>query len=347
MNGAKSYEAVLRQRLARGLDVTENVIVKVDCEISTFTTFSSEWMEKYVKANNKHSEFQNKESMLRSNLLPYFGNLQLDKINNRNIEEYKAKKVKNGLSHKTINNHLTMLRKCLGTAQEWNLLEHLPRIKMLRVNPPKTTYLSSGECNQLLKHSEDQWYEMIYVALNTGLRFGELTALKWCDIDFERKILTIQRAVYRGVLGTTKSNKVRKIPLNDDVLKILSLKTATSGYIFCHKDGSILTHSSCRKKIKYIAKQAGIGNICWHDLRHAFSSKLANSGVAIQQIKALLGHSDIKTTMRYAHISPTSLVEAISKLYDQNIVGPYMAPDDIKSNNYLDKSTALPLLQMA
>lgn len=344
--GAKVYEAILRKRVAQG----ENIFDYKSEEkkiVPTFLTFSSEWMEEYAKANNKQSEYNNKESMLRINLIPHFGNLCLDQISNRNIEEYKAKKINAGLSPKTINNHLTVLRKCLGTAQEWEIIKNIPRIKMLRVDPPKTTYLTTDEYTKLLNKAEGIWYEMIYVALNTGLRFGELTALKWCDIDFERKVLTVQRALYRNILGTTKSNKVRKIPLTDNVLKIFSLARKTANYIFCHKDGSTLTHSSCRKKIKEIAKLARIKNICWHDLRHAFASNLANKGVAIQQIQALLGHTDIKTSMRYSHISSASLVEAINKLQPNIYIGPSMAPEEIKVLKHQGKKATILLPQTA
>lgn len=330
--GAKAYESVLRQKLSRGEDLSD--VGKVSAEVPTFSKFSADWLKQYAKANNKNSEFENKESILRSNLLPFFNGLRLDEISNRNIEEYKAIKVNYGLRPKTINNHLTVLRKCLGTAQEWGLVEHLPKIKMLRVDPPKTTYLTTEECQRLLSGAEGKWYEMIYVALNTGLRFGELTALMWVDVDFERKILTIQRALYHSILGSTKSNRIRKIPLTDGVLGVLASKKKTKGYIFCHDDGSLLTHSSCRKKLMTIAKVSGIEKMGWHKLRHTFASNLANRGVAIQQIQALLGHTDIKTSMRYSHISSASLVEAIDKLQENDNFGHPVDTNPIEMTNY-------------
>ena len=90
------------------------------------------------------------------------------------------------------------------------MVENVPKIKMLRVDPPKTTFLTADECQRLLNNADGMWNEMIYMALNTGLRFGELTALMWIDVDSERKILTVQRALYHGILGSTKSNKIRK-----------------------------------------------------------------------------------------------------------------------------------------
>lgn len=343
--GAKEYEAFLKGRLMRGEKIEEEKdIIR---EKPTFSIFSKEWMEKYAKANNKQSEYRNKESVLRSSLLPFFGEFKIDAITNHVVENFKAEKTKKCLSPKTINNHLTVLRKCLNTASDWEIIEFIPKIKLLRVDPPKTTFFSDDECRKLLSESKGVWYEMIYVGLNTGLRFGELTSLKWCDIDFERKVLTVQRAIYKGIVGSPKSNKIRKIPLTEGVLKVLAEKKKTTGYIFSHEDGSYLSHSSCTKKIKALGKKLEIQNIGWHKIRHTFASHLANAGVAIQQIQSLLGHSDIKTTMRYAHISSASLIEAISKLQQDNNFGPHMDPAGLDPVIYPIEKSLSPALNIA
>lgn len=134
----------------------------------------------------------------------------------------------------------------------------------------------------------------------------------WIDVDSERKILTVQRALYHGILGSTKSNKIRKIPLTDGVLRMLASKKKTKGFIFSHDDGSLLTHSSCCKKIFAIAKMAGIEKIGWYQLRH----------------------TDIKTSMRYSRISSASLVEAIDKLQENDNFGHPVDTGGIGMTNY-------------
>lgn len=312
MSGAKIYESMLRQKLARG-ESLETPQEKIKT-IPMFTEFSNEWMTSYVENNNKWSEVQNKRTILKVNLVPFFGNFRLNQISSRDTEEYKALKIKSGLNPKSINNHLSCLRKCLNTASEWNIITTIPKIKLLKVPPPETFFITPEECDMLIQVADGYWHDMILTVLRTGLRFGELIALKWSDVDYDRKILTVQRSIVRGRLGSTKSNKNRIIPLAYDLSELLASKKRTSEYIFTDENGDTLKQDYCRVKILALAKLASIRRIGWHALRHTFASHLANNGVTIQVIKQLLGHSDIKTTMRYTHLATETMVDAIAVL---------------------------------
>lgn len=312
MSGAKIYESMLRQKLARG-ESLETPQEKIKT-IPMFTEFSNEWMTSYVENNNKWSEVQNKRTILKVNLVPFFGNFRLNQISSRDTEEYKALKIKSGLNPKSINNHLSCLRKCLNTASEWNIITTVPKIKLLKVPPPETFFITPEECDMLIQVADGYWHDMILTVLRTGLRFGELIALKWSDVDYDRKILTVQRSIVRGILGSTKSNKNRIIPLAYDLSELLASKKRTSEYIFTDENGDTLKQDYCRVKILALAKLAGIRRIGWHALRHTFASHLANNGVTIQAIQQLLGHSDIKTTMRYTHLATETMVDAIAVL---------------------------------
>lgn len=310
--GAQAYEAILRQKLARGEVVSPTE--ELAKEMPTFATFANEWMSSYVENNNKYSEVQNKRTILKLNLLPFFGTTPLDQITIRSVEEYKALKIKSGLKNKSINNHLSCFRKCLNIAQEWGVIESVPRIRLLKVPPPETFFLTPEECDALLQVAENNWHDMVFTVLRTGLRFGELIGLKWSDVDLKGKLLTIQRSIVRKRVGSTKSNKIRKIPLADDLLQLLASKKRKGEFIFTDENGEMLKQDFCRTKILALAQQAGIRKIGWHTLRHTFASHLANNGVTIQAIQQLLGHSDLKTTMRYTHIAPETLVDAIEVL---------------------------------
>lgn len=309
--GAKAYEACMRQKLARG-EAIMPVSDKVEA-IPSFSEFSKKWLDVYVKQNNKYSEILNKESVLRAHLNPFFKDKPLNKVNNLDIESYKAKKRESGQSNKSINNHLIVLSKCLNIAQEWGIIQITPKIKLLKVQPQKFDFLSIEECQLLLDHCEGTLKEMVLLGLKTGLRFGELIALEWKDINFSSNLMTVQKSITRGRIGGTKGNKIRYVPLLNDVAQILKARNQVDGYVFS-KDNKHLGPVGCLGRLHRACERAGMRRIGWHTLRHTFASHLAQNGVSIILIKDLLGHADIKTTMRYSHLSSTVVRGAIETL---------------------------------
>jgi len=313
--GARAYEIHLRHKLSRGepFNAEENKI--------TYRKFAADWLQTYVKNNNKYSEVISKEQILRVHLIPHFGDRKLDAINSLDIEKYKAKKIEAKLSPKTINNHLTVFRKSLQCAFEWGIIEKMPVIKNLKTLPQKYDYLTIKECKQLIEKADGVWLEMIHVVIETGLRFGELIALAWDDIDFKKRELTVKQAFAKGVLGSPKSNQIRYIPMSKSVYEVLHRMEKGEDYIFSDANGKPLKQIACIKKLHRICNRAGIRKIGWHCLRHTFASHLAQAGANIVSIQSLLGHSDIRTTMRYAHINGTALREAINILNRNNEAG--------------------------
>ena len=316
--GTEMYEASLRQKLARG-EPLEEVEEKPKAQIPVLSEFYKTWMTSYSETNNKPSTIISKRSIFEHGLLPYFGNRLLDDIGTKDIEGYKAYKLKEGLKNKTINNHISCLGTCLKIAADWEVINNLPKIKLLKVPPPQTTFLTEDECKALLSTVGDNIYhDMIFTVLRTGLRLGELIALKWSDLDFNNQTMKVQRSITVGIEGSTKSNKVRQIPILDTLINVLLLREKNGEYVFPRDDGSPMSQSQSEKQLKKFFYQAGIKkNISWHGLRHTFASHMANNNVNVQVIKELLGHSDIKTTMRYVHIAQESLVKAIDVL-EQN-----------------------------
>jgi len=310
LNGAKAYEALLRGKLAQGKPIMDK-----QEESTNFAQFVDKWFNTYVITNNKPSEQLNKKTAIKKHLKPFFGKMEIDKITSMNIEEFKAKKQNEGKCNKSINNYLGMLSKCLNCAEEWELINNAPRIKPLKVPPQKFRFFTEDEYNKLLEEAKkisQEFYEMVLFTLRTGVRVGELKALKWEDIDFKNKKITIERSIVNGIIGSPKSNKTRIIPLAQDILETLAAKKRTpkDSYIFdIHK-----SRFSLNRKLKRCCKHLDLEVGGWHDLRHTFASKLANSGVSLQVIQALLGHSDLKMTQRYAHLEPLTLSDAIKTL---------------------------------
>ena len=311
--GSRAYEALLRQKLAQGENLTDTTNPKI-APTYNFKDFVVKWFEVYVKNNNKPSEIKRKKCTLRKHLLPYFGEYQLDKIKSLDIEEFKTEQIKKGFSAKSINNHLGILGKCLRTAIDWDIIKTVPRLKLLKVQPQKFDYLSETEAKQLLLTATGIWHDLILTALYTGLRFSELIALSWEDVNFKEKVLTVKNSFSNGILGSTKSNKIRYIPLTDELCELFRQLQKDNGFIFLNSEGENLKPDSCRRNLHWICDKAGLRHIGWHTLRHTFASRLAEKGISIMAIKELLGHSEIRTTMRYAHLGPLVLREAIDIL---------------------------------
>jgi integrase len=312
--GAQAYELLLRQRMARGQPLEEEKIEKNEC---TFKELALQWLDIYVKNNNKPSEYQNKKNILNSDLIPYFGTKYIDKITSFSIEQYKNNliKVKN-LSPKSINNKLCVLSKCLKSAQEWEFINIVPKIKLQKVPPQKYDYLTEEESIKLLINAKGVVQEMILLAIKTGLRFGELIALRWEDINIEERILTVNRNIVRKIEVSPKSNRTRAIPLTNDIIYLLKNKNKNKNgkYLFHDRQGNPLMYNYCLRNLHKICKKAELRKIGWHCLRHSFASHLASKNNSIVAIKELLGHTDIKTTMRYSHVNLPVLMEAIESL---------------------------------
>lgn len=307
--GAQRYEAELRQKLAGGKSLK-------DKKVPTLQVFTKEWQETYVRNNNKPSEQRQKEYTFRVHLNPIMGKLPMDRISIQKVEEYKAIKIKSGLNRKTINNHLTILAKCLRTAIDWEIIDKMPKIIKLKIEPYESEFLTQKECENLLANAEGVWYEMILVAWKTGMRLGELTGLDWSAVSLEERRLSVVRALVRNEIVSPKSNKIRHIPLTKEVCEVLKRREQKSGYVFVDDDGDFLKAERCRRNLHFICNKAGMKKVKWHTMRHTFCSHLIQRGANQIEVQRLLGHADIKTTMRYAHLAPSSLRNAIDLLDD-------------------------------
>ena len=145
--------------------------------------------------------------------------------------------------------------------------------------------------------------------MNTGLRRGELFNLRWCDVDFDHRNLTVAGSY-------SKTGKTRHIPLNDEAFEVLQQWGSQTGQkpelVFAGKSGSRLT--DIKKSWSKLLQDAGIENFRWHDLRHHFASKLVMASVDLNTVRELLGHSSLDMTLRYAHLAPEHKAAAVAVL---------------------------------
>lgn len=228
--------------------------------------------------NNKPSEVESKEAILRRHLVPALGHLRLGDIRRREIDAYKADKHKSGLKPGTINNQLGVLSKLLKVAVAWELIDSAPAVGLLKNPKAKFDYLDFNEADRLLAGaaSEPLWWTMILVGLRTGLRQGELLGLRREDLDLVAGRLLVRQAVARGVIGTPKNGKGRTVPLSRDTVRALKQHRHLRGeLVFCQDDGALLTKGMCKHPLWRACRRAGLRRIGWHCLRHTFASHLA------------------------------------------------------------------------
>ncbi len=311
--GAAAFELVLRERLAHSGSIER----QDSTDTETFEEFAPTWFRDYVESNNRYSEQVAKRYVLRAHLIPFFGKTPIAQICAHDIERFKAQQVRDGFTNKTIKNRLTVLNKCLITAYEWlNLAGVPPKIKWPRCASYRTTYLSPDECELLLSHAEGILYELILMALRTGMRQGELKGLQWTSIDWHSRTVMVRYSLRdRGrVLEAPKNNRERPIPLDSDVYQLLYRKRQAEGFVFTDEHGQPYNEARLNRRLTRLCALAGIRRVTWHVLRHTFGTQLAIRGVPLHIVQTLLGHSSITTTMRYAHVAPSALRPAIEML---------------------------------
>lgn len=308
-NGAQAFETDLKSKLIRG----EPLKPTPTSQDMTLKDFSVIWIEDYAKANNRPSEIKRKQSVLANSLIPFFGSIPLKNITNKKIEEFKGLRLKSILS-KTLRNELTMLGTCLKTAVEWGYLETPPLIRIPKAPQKAIKWLPEEDCIKLLQATDGLLHDMIFLAIKTGLRFGELIALTWADFDFENRIITVNKSVVLDISGPTKSGKIRYVPMTDSVYEYFGKMRQKNGLVFSEDGGKFVRQKRISYHLDKAYAKAGITKMNWHALRHTFASHLANKGGAIFAIKDLLGHSDIKTTMGYSHLGPSLTTETMKLL---------------------------------
>jgi integrase len=174
-------------------------------------------------------------------------------------------------------------------------------------------YPAVNEDERRTREAEDQQdAEMVRVAAYAGLRRGELLALRWRDVDFAGSALTVARAMSAGVESTTKSGRIRRVPMADQAAAALDRMSRRGHYtspndlVFCNAFGRPLDGSALRRRYKRAQLAASVRGLRFHDLRHTFGSLLAANGVDVVTIQKAMGHSALSTTSRYLHARPAS-----------------------------------------
>lgn len=271
--------------------------------------------------------------------------LRLVEVAGRDLEQIRTAWLNSGNKPSTANRKMGSISGVFSRAVDWGYLEASPldKVKALKVDTKgRIRYLSKDESKALRealdarqeriraeRDSANQWRTerkqelladlravtftdhlkpMVLLTLNTGLRRGELFNLRWPDVNLQAKTITV---VGEGA----KTTETRHIPLNAEALATLEAwkkQSAPGGYVFPGQDGERMT--DVKTAWLELLKNAGMADFRWHDMRHDFASRLVMAGVPLNTVRDLLGHSDIKMTLRYAHLAPDSKAAAVDLL---------------------------------
>lgn len=248
-----------------------------------------------------------------------FGGRRADAITIRDIEAFRDA-LRETLSPASVNKHLTPLRAIFRRAVRDGKLGAAPALGglFLKENNPRVRYLTNDEEARLLEALPERLRPLVLAAIHTGLRRGELLRLRWEDVDFYSGTLTVRQA---------KSGEGRRLPMNGVVREILrdlrqeriregraagDGRELLSPYVFCAREGGYL-HNLHRAWYPALLP-AGLKDLHFHDLRHTFASRMVMAGVDLYSVQTLLGHKTPAMTLRYAHLSPGHLRQAVEVL---------------------------------
>jgi integrase len=280
-----------------------------------FNTAAEEYMTNHVNKTCSVTTIKIYKSSLKIHLLPYFGNISLDDITLRKINEFIELKKTTGLSNKGINNCVSLLKTILKRYIAKKLLKNNPADKIKSLEPTKKTIkiLSPQDVDKILKITEEEYYQIytiLLTILETGLRRNEIFALKWSDIDFKTKTISINRNIYEKVVFHSRVNSsFREIPLPlmiENILKPQKRNKELSDYVFENKFGDpIDPDTMIKKKLYSIAKKAGINKFGFEILRDTYAYNLIKQGHNFEYIKKQLGYSCLQSVYeRYSKFTP-------------------------------------------
>jgi integrase len=256
--------------------------------------------------NNKDGEFSHSRAL---RIMELIGDLPLENIDQDKVEQFTIMLDKTGISSSTVNRYLAILKTIMRhKKQQWDFIklrkERKGRIRVISKDEEQKviTLFKTVEINKRNGHFPDI-ADLVEVLLSTGMRLGELLALRYDDVNFDTNLISI---------WFNKGDRPRSIPMTVIAKSILKRRQEGSPA----KPFNITSYQA-ENAWKWVRKQMGLEKdkeFVLHHLRHSFASRLAGKDISLYIIKELLGHSTIQVTEKYAHLSPGKLAEAVTVL---------------------------------
>jgi integrase len=269
----------------------------------------------------KPATIQDYRIILDRHLVPFFGEGGIDRIDTEDVSRFLVAQGRSGAARQSIINRLNLLGGIYGHAVKRGWADTNP---VAAVDRPRSDggnadirFIDSTELEALLRAVPDDTLgameRVLYLAAAmTGLRQGELVALRWRDIDWAAGLLRVRRSYTRGTYGKPKSKRSsRAVPLADRIAAGLERHFQRSNYqadddlVFCHPEtGNPYDASRLRRRFSKAVARAAVREVRFHDLRHSYGTAMASAGAPLRSLMEWMGHADLKTTLIYADYSP-------------------------------------------
>ena len=304
---ARQAAQVLRSRVVLGDSPAEER--KIKRAILTVAEFAQERYMPFVKGYKK--SWDSDDSYLRNHVLPRFGSHHLDQVSQQEVVEFHHAMRAKGYALATCNRMLVLMRYMFNLAKKWKVpgADFNPTIgvPMYEANNARERYLTAEETQRLkaalVRSDNTQLQYIVPLLLMTGARKRELLEAQWEHFDLERRSWRIPMS---------KSGKARYVPLSTTVLEVLAQLPRWPGCPYLVPNPKTrVPYVSLYSAWNTARKFAGLAEVRMHDLRHSMASNMVNSGRSIYEVAKVLGHTQLKTSQRYSHLSQETLIAAV------------------------------------
>jgi integrase len=306
---AKSAAIKLRSRVVLGESPAEEK--KLLRTVPTVAELADRYM---IFVRGYKRDFSGDDSYLRNHILPKWGRQHIDEVTQQSVIEFHHGMRASGYAPATANRVIILLRYMYNLAKKWKIsgAENNPTagVQLFECNNARERFLTTEETQRLIGALEGsdnpQLKYIVPILILTGMRKMELLKAQFQDIDIERKLWRIP---------LPKSGKARHVPLSDSVLQILAQlpRWEKCTYVVPNPKTK-LPYVSIYHSWNTARKSVGMPELRMHDLRHSFASFLVNAGQSLYTVSNLLGHTQIKTTQRYSHLSTDTLLSAVGAM---------------------------------
>ena len=302
-----------------------------------YTTWLNEWLENYIKPSSKQRTYERYRQIISLHIIPTLGDLNITEITVITLQRFITdlltsgnKKTKQGLSANFVNTVISVLQNSLKTA---HLIGLAPEYVASKLKRPKSiekqvdcfTVLEQKKIENAVLNSKKGKMFGIVLCLYTGLRIGELLALTWSDIDFDKGLLVVSKTCHDGkingahsrIIDTPKTAHSRRIiPLPKQILPLLKnlKKRSTCEYIIADGNKPVFVRSY-QRTFELLLNKLKIPHKGFHSLRHTFATRALECGMDVKTLSELLGHKNATITLnRYAHSMLEHKAEMMNRL---------------------------------
>jgi len=312
----------------------------LDAKKLTVAEYLDLWLEEAVEGSVWYTTFRDHKRNVRLHLKPAIGRIRLKDLTRMHVQRFINQKVKEGYAPRTVRYAHTTLSKALTQAVDWDLVPKnvASRAKLPKQKRKKRETLSAENVGAFFSAaSEDRFGALYVLAVTSGLRPGELLALKWEDVDLEAGALSVRSSVSEDEGGpvireetkTSAGRRLELLPVAVEALKKHRLRQNEErlryqglwrdlGLIFPSTTGTIMRRNNLhRRSYKPLLKKAGLPDIRLYDLRHTFATLMFENKEQLKLVSEMLGHASVRQTAdTYTHVSPTMHREAAMRLND-------------------------------